>query len=277
MNLLLPYAYDINGALVHIDNVHKGQSYTCPNCGAKLLLKIGKIPEGQKYHRRNHFAHRGNSDNHCSESFLHKLFKEKCVEFIKDKLASNKKHPFSWKCIDCSSLHDDNLLYNVSSVEVEYSLGTCRPDIALLDKNHKVILVVEIIVKHSPEEETLRYYNKNNIACLQIRVNDFDDCGKIETKLSNPDKVVNRCPTPLNEANSYVTKDFSINIKYSDDINYRILERHGSKNCPICSGKMLLKENCIGIPYLICENAPQCTHKEKVSDFDDILFRLKDE
>ena len=77
--LLLPYAYDSNGNLVHIDNAQKGHKYTCPNCGAELLLKISKIPEGQKYHRRNHFAHKGNSDNHCSESFLHKLFKERCA------------------------------------------------------------------------------------------------------------------------------------------------------------------------------------------------------
>ena len=277
MNLLLPFAYDINRTLVHIDSAKKGQIYVCPNCGNELLLKISKIPEGQKYHRRNHFAHKGNTDNHCSESFLHKLFKEKCVELIEKKLATKEKLFFSWKCSYCTHTHRDNLLYNVSSVKLEYLLGTCRPDIALLDENNNVILVIEIIVNHPPEVETLQYYNKNNIGCLQIKVNDFDDCGKIEIKLSNPDKVVNRCLTPLNEANSYVTKDFSINIQYSDDINYRILERHGSKNCPICGGKMLVKENCIGIPYLICENAPQCTHQEKVSDFDDILFRLKDE
>lgn len=275
MNILLPYAYDINGTLVRIDNAHKGQSYTCPNCGNNLLLKVSKIPEGQKLHRINHFAHKGSSDNHCSESFLHKLFKEKCVEFIKDKLASKKKHPFSWKCIYCSSIHDYNLLFNVSSVEVEYSLGVCRPDIALLDENHRVIVAIEIIVRHPPEAETLQYYDENDIVCLQIRVNNFDDCKKIETKLSNPDKV-NRCLIPLNETNSSVANDVSINIKNSDDINYRILEKYGSKNCPKCGSSMLIKESCIGRPYLICEKAPQCAYQEKVSDFDNILFRIND-
>jgi len=78
MKLLLPYAYDSKRELVHIDQAKKGEKYTCPNCNAELSLRIGKIPEGQKYHKRNHFAHKGNSNNHCSESFLHKLFKEKC-------------------------------------------------------------------------------------------------------------------------------------------------------------------------------------------------------
>ena len=83
MKLLLPYAHDINGNLVHIDDAQKGQKYTCPNCGVELLLKISKIPEGQKYHRRNHFAHKGGTDNHGSESFLHKLFKERCADLIR--------------------------------------------------------------------------------------------------------------------------------------------------------------------------------------------------
>ena len=33
--LLLPYAYDSTGNLVHIDNAHKGETYTCPECGTK--------------------------------------------------------------------------------------------------------------------------------------------------------------------------------------------------------------------------------------------------
>lgn len=53
MSVLLPYAYDCNKELVHIDEAKKGEKYTCPNCGAELLLKISRIPEGQKYHRRN--------------------------------------------------------------------------------------------------------------------------------------------------------------------------------------------------------------------------------
>ena len=271
MNLLLPYAYDTKRTLVHIANAHKGQIYTCPNCGNELLLKIGKIPEGQKYHRRNHFAHKGNTDNHCSESFLHKLFKEKCVELIEKKLAAKEELYFSWKCNFCPHTHRDNLLDNVSSVKLEYSLGIFRPDIALLDQNNNTILVIEIIVNHPPEVETLQYYNKNNIGCLQINVTDFDDCQKIETKLSNPDKV-NLCLTPLNETNTPTPQNNSSNPQVYGYGHYSILEKYGSQNCPKCGGNMLIKVSCIGRPYLICEKAPQCPYKETESDFDHILF-----
>ena len=80
--LLLPYAINSSGNFVHIDNARKGDIYICPSCGANLSLRISKIPKGQKYHRPNHFAHKGSVDNYCSESFLHKLFKQRVAEYI---------------------------------------------------------------------------------------------------------------------------------------------------------------------------------------------------
>lgn len=198
MKLLLPYAHDINGNLVHIDDAQKGQKYTCPNCGAELLLKISKIPEGQKYHRRNHFAHKGNSDNHCSESFLHKLFKEKCAEYIRKKISAQEDLFFEWECEKCYEDHKGNLLKKAVGVVTEYDLGVCKPDIALLDEAGKVVIVVEVVVAHKPEPGTLQYYDDNKIACLQINVEDFPDCKNIAHKLSHPDKV-NLCPNPICE------------------------------------------------------------------------------
>ena len=195
MPLLLTYAYDCNNQLVHIDDAKKGKKYTCPNCGAELLLKISRIPEGQKYHRRNHYAHKGNSDNHCSESFLHKLFKEKCAEFIRQKLSDNEGLNFEWHCEQCEEEHIGNLLKKAVRVETEYDLGICQPDIALFDKDGKVVIVVEIVVTHKPEPEVMQYYDKKKIACLQIQVEDFPDCDRIEEKLSHPDKM-NICPNP---------------------------------------------------------------------------------
>ena len=198
MKLLLPYAHDINGNLVHIDDAQKGQKYTCPNCGVELLLKISKIPEGQKYHRRNHFAHKGNSDNHCSESFLHKLFKEKCAEYIREKISAQEDLFFEWECEKCYEDHKGNLLKKAVEVVTEYDLGVCKPDIALLDEAGKVVIVVEVVVAHKPEPGTLQYYDDNKIACLQINVEDFPDCENIAHKLSHPDKV-NLCPNPICE------------------------------------------------------------------------------
>ena len=198
MKLLLPFAHDANGNLVHIDNAQRGQKYTCPNCGTELLLKISKIPEGQKYHRRTHFAHKGNSDNHCSESFLHKLFKEQCADYIREKISAQEDLFFEWKCEKCDEGHKGNLLKKAVDVVTEYDLGVCKPDVALLDKAGKVVIVIEVVVAHKPEPITLHYYDNNKIACLQINVGAFSDCENIAYKLSHPDKV-NICPNPICE------------------------------------------------------------------------------
>ena len=110
MKLLLTYAYDIDGNLVNIENAIKGEKYTCPTCGAELLLRISKKSPEDKYYKRNHFSHKRNSDNNCSESFLHKLFKDKCAEFIRNKISKKEDLFFEWKCETCYERHKGNLL-----------------------------------------------------------------------------------------------------------------------------------------------------------------------
>lgn len=194
--LLLPYAYDSIGNLVHIDDAHKGETYTCPECGKVLSLNISKIPEGQKYHRRNHFSHpKGSPDNQCTESFLHKLFKERAAECIREKIENENVFEFVWQCRECDEVHVGNMLKKAESVCLEYNLGICRPDVALLDEDGKVVIVIEVVVTHKPEPEVMSYYKDNKIGCLQINVSDFDDCENVERKLMRPD-FVNLCPTP---------------------------------------------------------------------------------
>ncbi len=197
MKLLLPYAINSLGNLVHINAAHKDDNYTCPTCGAQLSLRISKIPKGQKYHRVNHFAHKGCADNFCSESFLHKLFKQKAAEYIRMELGRpNRAIWFEWECDKCNELHKGNLLKKATKVVEELDLQTCRPDIALLDDNNNVVIVIEIVVTHEPSPETLQFYQDNKIACLQIKVSDFSECDKIREKVVHPD-IVNICPNPI--------------------------------------------------------------------------------
>lgn len=175
----------------------KGKKYFCPICGEELVLRLSKIPEGEKYHRKNHFAHKTRSVNNCSESYLHKRTKQKIIDLIEEKLNSKSKElTFGWHCEECGEYHKGNLLKKAVKVVEEYDLGTCKPDIALLDKNGQVIIVIEVIVTHRPEAEALSYYRNNNIVCLQLVVHDFDESEDISQKLLSVDKV-NKCPNPI--------------------------------------------------------------------------------
>lgn len=212
--LLLPYAYDCDGNLVHVDNAQKGEKYICPNCGVELLLKKSQIPEGQKYHRRDHFAHKSNSDNHCSESFLHKLFKDKCAEYLREKIVAGEDIIFEWVC----EKHSGNLLKKAVRVEVEQDLGACQPDIALFDINGKIIIVIEVVVTHKPEQHAMNFYNENKIGCLQINVENFEDSENIEYKLSNPEKV--------NWCQKYLDFEMQQPNFTNDDVYYKIADGH---------------------------------------------------
>ena len=195
--LLLPYAINSSGNFVHIDNARKGDIYICPSCGANLSLRISKIPKGQKYHRPNHFAHKGSVDNYCSESFLHKLFKQRVAEYIRTELEKpNKAIWFEWECDKCNEQHKGNLLKKATKVIEELDMQICKPDIALLDKDDKVVIVIEIVVTHKPSSETLQFYEDNKIACLQIGVSDFSECDKIQEKILHPNSV-SMCPNPI--------------------------------------------------------------------------------
>lgn len=186
--LLLPYAYDTNNNLVHIDNAQKGQKYFCPNCRAELVLRISKIPDGQPYHKVNHFAHKGKTDNHCSESYLHKHFKDECAKLIRTKISQEARLNFEWICQYCQKKHNYNLLSNVTEVITEYNLKEYRPDIALVDNNNNIIFAIEVYVKHFPESKVLQYYSDNNISCIVIAITDFADCDNIEKKLTHPSR-----------------------------------------------------------------------------------------
>ena len=276
MKLLLPYAHDINGNLVHIDDAQKGQKYTCPNCGAELLLKISKIPEGQKYHRRNRFAHKGISDNHCSESFLHKLFKERCAEYIYEKIAAQEDLFFEWKCEKCYENHKNNLLENVKFIHLEYNLGNCRPDIALVDDGGNLEYVIEVVVTHKPNDKVREYYENNNIPCLQIKVEDFADCKNIAEKLSHPNAASNiLCPPRFNRIEFKRPQKSQRQIHLQPTNTYtdlaEFLVKQGNKTCKKCGKAMRIKKDWCDQPFLQCKN-PECDYKETLSDYDHIIF-----
>ena len=159
-----------------------------------MLLKLNFAQYDSDY--KNHFAHKTGSVNNCSESYLHKRTKQRLVALIREKINSESKElTFGWHCEECGEYHKGNLIKKAVDVIEEYDLDTCRPDIALLDKDRKVVFVIEVIVTHEPEAEVLSYYKENNIVCLQLVVHDFEDCDDLEKRLLRVNKV-DKCPNP---------------------------------------------------------------------------------
>lgn len=140
IKLLYTSALDSKNTLVTALQAGKGDKYSCPLCQGKMILrKSGKEGPGS---RRPHFAHKALTPNCTPESVLHHSFKMMLADILSVKLVNNEPFPLTFTCRYCGELHEANLLKITKEVVVEKNLGTCIPDIALIDKNGKPYLAI---------------------------------------------------------------------------------------------------------------------------------------
>ena len=214
--LLYTTALDANGNLVNVDIAQKGNQYFCPTCKNKFILrKSGRTGKGSK---RAHFAHNNLTPNCTPEGVLHFSFKKLLIGLLNRYNLENKVLNVNWKCNKCFVDYSQvsiqrNLLRKVASIEEEYDLKVCRPDIALLNNEGKIIGVIEIVVTHEPEDNAIQYYRENGITLIQINLTSNEDLLKVEERISNPD-VVNYCINPKcsNLSNHSVNRNLRIGI-----------------------------------------------------------------
>lgn len=196
-NLTITYAQDTEGNLVTADKASKGNRYCCIECHEELSLRVSKIPEGQKFYRRPHFAHRKDSVCH-PETVLHNQFKRMAAQMLESKILQKVPLLISWKCEMCFEDHQYNLLEGVESIKMEYWLKECQPDIALLTADNTVKAVIEVVVNHKPEPQVLKYYSDNGILLIQINLQSFEDIDHLEERIMAPSKVTH-CLSPICE------------------------------------------------------------------------------
>lgn len=189
--ILYSIAEDLNRKLIQAHVANKDNSYFCPFCKQELILRKG-------IKKRAHFAHKALSPNCSPETALHYIFKIKLFEKIRLAIVKGEFLKIQWQCSNCHEVHSGNLLKKVSQVALEYDLDFCRPDIALLDNENKVIAAIEIIVTHSPEAKVLDFYKENDIVYVSYNLKSDEDCNRLEDDVLKPDNVdlcVNpKCP-----------------------------------------------------------------------------------
>lgn len=94
-----------------------------------------------------------------------------------------------WDCPACGGVHTGNLLKKAVKVRLEHDLGTCQPDIALLDEQDCTVAVVEVIVTHAPEQTVLDYYKNNHIAVVSYKLQSDEDVNRLDAATLTPDSV----------------------------------------------------------------------------------------
>ncbi|MBZ3935473.1 competence protein CoiA family protein [Methanimicrococcus blatticola] len=186
-DILYTVAIDEKGKIITVTDAEKGQKYSCPVCKTELILrKSGKTGKGSK---RPHFSHKIITQNCTAETALHYSFKNLLAKELELYVTTNYEFNITWNCKLCNSNHSANLLEDVKFVRTEHDLILYRPDIALLDKNEKVLVAIEIVVSNPTAENKLLFYKEENIKYIQINLQSDTDIENIEEKASFPDDV----------------------------------------------------------------------------------------
>jgi len=158
----------VNGELSHVSAFSalpppKRPIALCPVCKDQVTLKLGNI----KVH---HFAHRPNATCVAThpETALH--LNTKC--YIYTQLLTTKSLYVQQSCVNrCGNHRNFSLIDNWQRVEIEYSFGTIRPDIAII-KNNSIHTAIEVLVTHPVDEGKAKYLSENNISWIEIRASE---------------------------------------------------------------------------------------------------------
>ena len=70
---------------------------------------------------------------------------------------------------------------------MEHDLGACRPDIALIDMNGRVVAAIEIVVSHQPEMTAIEYYTRERIPLLIFRLKSDLELRRAKDEILAPD------------------------------------------------------------------------------------------
>lgn len=157
MGSFLTFALDESDALVHVDDVAKGNNCKshCPHCGAPLCAKNA----GQW--RKHHFAHaHGHECEGAYESQLHLLAKEVLQEAGRIMLPASDRGRFPSGSV------------RIRNVEVEkwddrYSI---RPDAEGIMENGERLLI-EFYVSHKVDGKKRQVIVDNHLKCIEIDIN----------------------------------------------------------------------------------------------------------
>ena len=181
--LLHTIGCDENGRIIHVSEAEKGNTYTCPQCGDRIIARnSGKT-------QRPHFAHFKKSKNHCNgESVLYHLFCKEASVLLQSHIEQKLPFVMEWSCPFCNRKYSKDLLQQVASIETEYLIDNHRTAIVLLDKEGHPLFAIEVLIHKKLPKNIIRHYDEAGIILIQLHLTE-NDWQRVKEKLSHPDSV----------------------------------------------------------------------------------------
>lgn len=153
-DLLVPFAYDENGAEVRPPQGVHGAQYACPGCGANIVFYKGDQVQW-------HFAHLVVPDFcefvHERETEEHLRAKEEIVKAIEGR----RDVKIVRTCGKCGTSYEQPMpprrgLRAVKECTLKLGDGFIRPDVAAVDEYDNLVAVFEVYATHRVDEEKRR-------------------------------------------------------------------------------------------------------------------------
>ena len=162
-NILYPLARDEIGRAVHIREALKGHPYQCFGCSAPMVTR-----QGTK--RQWHFAHKPPFER-CTDpdKALHDTAKTVIMQGFSDALKQQGEYLLGCPCEECGIRVSRNIAIPGANIEAEKTLVAGTRSDLVVNQPAKDSVIVEIVVTHDLEPETLESYEEAGVPVLKVR------------------------------------------------------------------------------------------------------------
>lgn len=151
------WAFDGEGKPIAIERAERGQEYTCPVCGRRMIPRLGEI-------NQYHYAHEEEAD--CPPETVARIAAARWVALsLAQCLKRGQVVWITWPCRLCELPHTVDLLGEVAAIDEGHTHQDHTFNVALLDAQGAVRAVV---VLDALEPETLRDCTTAGVMVLRI-------------------------------------------------------------------------------------------------------------
>lgn len=180
--LLHTLGCDEEGSILHINDAEKGGTYTCPQCGDRIIARNGGMTQ------RPHFAHFKKSEQCSGESVLHHFFCREAIRLFQNHIEQKQAFLIEWSCPYCNRKYSKDMLQQAVSVSTEFTIDGHHPDITLLDKKGQPVIAIKLLIRKKLTKKTIHFYEEKGIILIQYQCEE-NDWSDIEKKLHAPESV----------------------------------------------------------------------------------------
>lgn len=151
------WAFDRQGRPISIEQAERGQDYTCPLCGGKMIPRLGEI-------KQYHYAHEEETD--CPPETVAKIAAARWIGQRLERCLTRQQIVWiTWPCRLCDLPHTIDLLDDVTAIAEQHTWQSWTFDLALLDQAGEPRAVIAL---QPPDPDALRATAAAGVTALSV-------------------------------------------------------------------------------------------------------------